>query len=75
MTEACKEVLFTDISPTVINNDMILKALDAARPLGEAGRLSREEGVVLEEVKELRLDYLSTYFFLINFKKTLAIFL
>lgn len=45
--------------PKVINNAMLEKCIDEQRPVGEAGRLQREEGIPLEEIKQLRIEFLS----------------
>lgn len=52
--DPCKEK-----EPGVINNSMLEKCIKEQYPTGEAGRLAREEGVPLNEVESLRLEYLS----------------
>lgn len=54
--DPCKESL-----PGVINNAMLEKCVRKQFPSGEAGRLAREEGIPLDEVECLRLEYLSNY--------------
>lgn len=52
-------IIHEDLEPGVIDTTMIMKALEEERPAGEAGRLVDEEGIVLQEVIRLRLEFLS----------------
>jgi hypothetical protein len=52
-------IIHKDLEPGVIDTTMIMKALEEERPAGEAGRLVEEEGIVLQEVTSLRLEFLS----------------
>lgn len=52
--DPCKEK-----EPKVINNKLIQRCVQEQYPSGEAGRLAREEGVPLDEIEHLRLEYLS----------------
>lgn len=45
--------------PKVIDNDLLHKCVAEQGPKGEAGRLAQMEGVPLEEVKQIRLEFLS----------------
>jgi len=45
--------------PRVIDLDMIYRHVYQQGPTGEAGRVAKEEGINLDDVKELRLEYLS----------------
>nr|CAD7259751.1 unnamed protein product [Timema shepardi] len=47
------------LEPGVIDNAMILKAMDEQGPKGEAGRLAKEEGRSMEEVDKIRLEFLN----------------
>lgn len=52
-------IIHEDLEPGVIDTTMIMKALEEERPAGEAGRLVDEEGIILQEVIRLRLEFLS----------------
>jgi hypothetical protein len=52
-------IIHDDLEPGVIDTEMIKRALELERPTGEAGRLAAEEGIVLQEVTSLRLEFLS----------------
>lgn len=54
--DPCKEK-----EPKIINNALIQKCVNEQYPSGEAGRLAQEEGVPLNEIEYLRLEYLSGY--------------
>ncbi|KAJ4432017.1 hypothetical protein ANN_20631 [Periplaneta americana] len=51
-------IIHQDLEPGVIDTAMIMQTLEKERPIGEAGRLAAEEGIVLEEVTSLRLEFL-----------------
>lgn len=42
----------------VINFNVLKKCIQANFPKGEAGRLTKEEGLPYHEVKEIRIEYL-----------------
>ncbi|KAF2879918.1 hypothetical protein ILUMI_26247 [Ignelater luminosus] len=44
--------------PKVIDNAMLEKCIEEQGPTGEAGRLAREEGIPLDEVEQIRLEFL-----------------
>lgn len=54
--------------PKVINNALLEKCVIEQGPTGEAGRLAEMEKIPLEEVAQIRLEFMSTYlnFSLIN---------
>ena len=45
--------------PTVIDDDMLSKAVYEQGPQEYAGKIAREEGINFGDVKKLRLDYRS----------------
>lgn len=45
--------------PKVIDNAILEKCIEEQGPTGEAGRLAREEGIPLDEVEQIRLEFLS----------------
>lgn len=47
--------------PKVIDNQMLANCIEEQGPTGEAGRLAREEGVPLDEIEQLRLEFLSLF--------------
>ncbi|XP_066139585.1 dynein regulatory complex subunit 3-like [Euwallacea fornicatus] len=53
MINPCKER-----EPRVIDNDLIAKCIELQYPKGEVGRLLGLEGIPLEEVEEIRFEYL-----------------
>ncbi|XP_060523026.1 dynein regulatory complex subunit 3-like [Cylas formicarius] len=54
MTDPCKERQLR-----VIDNDLIEKCIDLQYPKGEVGRLLREKGISMDEVKQIRFEYLN----------------
>nr|CAD7437499.1 unnamed protein product [Timema bartmani] len=52
-------IIHDALEPGVIDNAMILKAMDEQGPKGEAGRLAKEEGRSMEEVENIRLEFLN----------------
>lgn len=47
-----------DEAPQVIDEAMIQKCIQDLFPKGEAGKLTREEGIPLDEVQEIRIEFL-----------------
>jgi hypothetical protein len=47
------------MEPGIIDISMIMKVLEEDRPAGKVGRLVKEEGILLQEVTFLRLEFLS----------------
>lgn len=45
--------------PTVIDNELILQCIDEQIPKGEVGRLIRQEGLPINEVECIILEYKS----------------
>lgn len=54
VTTACHDLR----EPGVIDEAMIYNAVIEQGPKGEEGRLFKEQGVVYEEIKYLRLEFL-----------------
>jgi hypothetical protein len=52
-------IICEDLEPGVIDSTTIMKALAEDRPAGEVGRLVKEEGILLQDVTSLRLEFLS----------------
>lgn len=52
-------VIHENLEPGVINADLLRKLIVEQGPQGEAGRLFLSDGIVLNEVKAIRLEYLS----------------
>ncbi|XP_033211390.1 dynein regulatory complex subunit 3-like isoform X3 [Belonocnema kinseyi] len=61
MTHEGKEpVIFQNSSePNVISHDLLVNLVIDQGPRGEAGKLFQEDGIKLEEVKEIRIEYLN----------------
>ncbi|CAG9767186.1 unnamed protein product [Ceutorhynchus assimilis] len=53
MLNPCKER-----EPRVIDNALIAKCIDLQYPKGEVGRLLRLEGIPMEEIQQIRFEYL-----------------
>ena len=51
--------LYDTVEPAVIDDDMLQKAVEEQGPKGEAGRIAKTEGIDLDEVEALRLDFKS----------------
>ncbi|KAI4890456.1 hypothetical protein NFI96_025584 [Prochilodus magdalenae] len=49
--------LYDTAEPSVIDEDMLQKAIEEEGPKDQAGRIAKEEGVEYDEVIQLRLDY------------------
>lgn len=47
-----------DEEPQVIDFAILTKCIQAQFPQGEAGRLTREEGIPYHELKEITMDFL-----------------
>lgn len=50
------------VQPRVINQDMLINLIIEQGPKGEAGKLFYEDGIKLDEIKEIRIEFLSTYY-------------
>lgn len=51
--------LYDTIEPSVVDDDMLQKAVVEQGPKNEAGKLAREEGIDFSDVTALRLDFKS----------------
>lgn len=51
--------LYDTIEPSVVNEEMLQKAIVEQGPQGPAGRIAAEEGIEYDEVTQLRLEFLS----------------
>lgn len=51
--------LYDTVEPSVIDDVMLKTAVEKQGPQEEAGNVARKEGIQFEEVKALRLDFLS----------------
>merc|ERR1712228_378292 len=47
----------TQVEPAVIDNDMLRQAVEDQGPVGEAGKIAKQEGVPYSAVTSLRLDF------------------
>lgn len=55
MSEACAA------EPGVIDRDMLVRLVIEQGAKGEAGKLFLEDGIRLDEVEEIRIEFLSTF--------------
>lgn len=53
------KIIFKELEPSVINEEIIRKAVYEQGPSGEAGRLFRAMEIQYEKVTILRLEFLS----------------
>lgn len=51
--------IYDTIEPSVVNEEMLQKAIVEQGPQGVAGRIAQEEGIEFGEVTQLRLEFLS----------------
>ena len=51
--------LYDTVEPSVIDDDMLQKAVEEQGPKEEAGKIAKDEGINFAEVKALRLDFKS----------------
>lgn len=49
--------LYDTIEPSVIDDDMLHKAVEEQGPKDEAGKIAKQEGIDFSDVLSLRLDY------------------
>lgn len=53
------KIIFKELEPSVVNEEIIQKAVYEQGPTGEAGRLFKSMDVQYEKVTILRLEFLS----------------
>ena len=51
--------LYDTVEPAVIDDDMLMKAVEDQGPKEEAGKIAKEEGINFHDVTALRLDFKS----------------
>nr|XP_014339812.1 PREDICTED: leucine-rich repeat-containing protein 48-like [Latimeria chalumnae] len=49
--------LYDTIEPNVIDEEMLLKAVEEQGPKEEAGKIAKKEGIDFNDVTHLRLDF------------------
>lgn len=54
-----KKIIYKELEPSVLNQEIITRAIYDQGPDGEAGRLFREMEIQYEKVTVLRLEFLS----------------
>ncbi|XP_076279606.1 dynein regulatory complex subunit 3 [Lasioglossum baleicum] len=57
--EGLPTILKEFVQPRIINQDMLIKLIIEQGPKGEAGKLFFEDGINLEETKEIRIEFLN----------------
>ena len=55
--------LYDTVEPSVIDEEMLQKAVEEQGPKDEAGRIAKAEGIDFRDVKSLRLDFKSNDIF------------
>ena len=53
--------LYDTVEPSVVDEEMLQKAVEDQGPKEEAGRIAKAEGIDFADVKSLRLDFKSMY--------------
>lgn len=51
--------LYDTVEPSVIDEEMLMKAVEEQGPKEEAGKIAKAEGMDFADVRALRLDYKS----------------
>lgn len=59
-----KKIIFKELEPSVLNENIITKAIYDQGPEGEAGRLFRNMEIQYDKITVLRLEFLSEFHFL-----------
>ena len=54
--------LYDTVEPSVIDEQMVLQAVEEQGPKGEAGKIAKKEGIDCADVESLRLDFKSKFF-------------
>jgi hypothetical protein len=54
-----KKIIYKELEPSVLNEEIITKAIYDQGPLGEAGRIFREMEIQHDKIVVLRLEFLS----------------
>jgi len=54
--------LYDTVEPAVIDDDVLMKAVEEQGPKEEAGKIAKEEGIDFLDVTTLRLDFKSMWF-------------
>lgn len=55
--------LYDTIEPAVIDENILKQCVEEQGPSGEAGKISKAEGIDFKDVTELCLDFKSTFCF------------
>ena len=53
--------LYDTVEPSVIDEDMLQKAVEEQGPKEEAGKIAKREGIDFGDVKALRLEFKSKF--------------
>jgi hypothetical protein len=56
-----KKIIYKELEPSVLNEEIITKAIYDQGPLGEAGRIFREMEIQHDKIVVLRLEFLSEF--------------
>ena len=55
--------LYDTVEPSVIDEEMLQKAVEEQGPKDEAGKIAKREGINFSDVLSLRLDFKSEYIY------------
>jgi hypothetical protein len=53
--------LYDAVEPSVIDEEMLQRAVEEQGPKDEAGRIAKQEGIDFADVLDLRLDFKSKF--------------
>lgn len=56
-----KKIIYKELEPSVLNDEIIAKAIYDQGPSGEAGRLFRSMEIQYDKVAVLRLEFMSEF--------------
>lgn len=60
-TKIIKKIIYKELEPSVLNEQIITKAILDQGPDGEAGRLFRNTEIQYDKITVLRLEFLSQW--------------
>ena len=63
LTDAKMSRLYDTVEPSVVDEEMLQKAVEEQGPKEEAGKSAKDEGIDFGDVLSLRMDFKSKFFF------------
>lgn len=62
-----KKIIYKELEPSVLNEQIITKAILEQGPEGEAGRIFRSSEIQYDKITVLRLEFLSEFVYQLDF--------